>query len=116
MAASPVFDTTYGFGGNGRGPGNCVADGPFAGATLVMGLDGKRVEEYCLARSFNDDLFSWTAQPNVDQCLNEPNYLDFWHCLENWIHTGPHQAMGGTVSDRRTKATRPALVGFCSCC
>ncbi|KUI73835.1 Tyrosinase [Cytospora mali] len=99
LASSPLFDATYGFGGNGpyianvsgfpieyqspieipgRTGGGCVADGPFANFTISMG-PGNHTEynPHCLRRDFSPIILKKAANQSViDLTLTA---TDFWH-------------------------------------
>ncbi|EUC60736.1 tyrosinase tyrosinase: common central domain protein [Rhizoctonia solani AG-3 Rhs1AP] len=49
MTRSPIFDPVVGFGGNGKGQGNCVQDGPYG---IQSGFKLRWPWEQCLQRKF----------------------------------------------------------------
>ncbi|KUI59385.1 Tyrosinase [Cytospora mali] len=99
LVSSPLFDATYGFGGNGpyianvsgfpidyqslihvpgRTGGGCVADGPFANFNVSMG-PGNHTEynPHCLRRDFSPIILKNAANQSViDLTLTA---TDFWH-------------------------------------
>ncbi|KAJ4397356.1 hypothetical protein N0V93_001581 [Gnomoniopsis smithogilvyi] len=111
MPKSPLFDTIYGFGGNGpyianvsgfpsdwqsklivpgRTGGGCVSDGPFSNLTVNMG-PGNHTDysPHCLRRDFSPSVFSSAANQTVlDMTYTAENfwYLDTY--IEGNISTG----------------------------
>ncbi|KAG4413531.1 hypothetical protein IFR04_013314 [Cadophora malorum] len=97
-AASPVFDTQLGFGGNGDaalgesliGGGHCVTDGPFA-MTTARYIDTK-VYPHCLSRNFRNDTSTGhftgeLIQPSlVEKILEQEDLLSFTLELEDAPH------------------------------
>ena len=97
-AASPVFDTQLGFGGNGDaalgesliGGGHCVTDGPFA-MTTARYIDTK-VYPHCLSRNFRNDTSTGhftgeLIQPSlVKKILEQEDLLSFTLELEDAPH------------------------------
>ncbi|KAF8865197.1 Di-copper centre-containing protein [Acephala macrosclerotiorum] len=63
IADSPVFDTVYGFGGNGQGDDWCVQDGPFANMTIHLG-PYYEISDTCLGRQF-----CWKSNPHSNAHL-----------------------------------------------
>ncbi|KAH6681514.1 hypothetical protein B0J14DRAFT_216635 [Halenospora varia] len=98
---SPLFDTVYGFGGNGeyiadvsdltqwpnqipvpipgRTGGGCVTTGPFANLTVPMGTGGSTAyTPHCLRRDWSPQLVSQTmSAKNISDALNSANFFDF---------------------------------------
>lgn len=97
LAASPVFDNVYGFGGNGRASDGCVVDGPFANTTVHLG-PAYQVTNYCLRRTFNEARFTGAAQSSVDVCNAYNDYVSYAFCLEASPHGAGHIGVGGLVS------------------
>lgn len=98
IAGSPVWDATYGFGGNGAGPNNCVPNGPFSNLSLVFNDNFQASQPYCLARSFNQASFQRAQQSDVNDCFNEGNWNSASSCYENWVHIAGHDGVGRVVS------------------
>jgi tyrosinase len=68
MGESPIFDTVYGFGGNGAGDDWCVQDGPFANMTNHLG-PLYEISKTCLSRQFVPSYFSLGNQTYIDKCM-----------------------------------------------
>ena len=96
FAASPLFESVPGFGGNGTGSDLCIRDGPFANLTLHVRAN-LTSSDYCVTRNFNSCLFKVAAQSNVDQCMAFTSFEKAWHCLENNPHTAGHGGVNGLV-------------------
>ncbi|KAL2874973.1 hypothetical protein SGCOL_009816 [Colletotrichum sp. CLE4] len=98
---SPIFDNTYGFGGNGpyvedisddeefpiktpteipgRSGGGCVQEGPFANLTVPMGLGSSlEPQPHCLRRDFSPTLVASALRDEIiDRALSAPTYGEF---------------------------------------
>lgn len=98
---SVIFDATTGFGGDGKGPNRCVADGPFANLTLRFKED-LSTSAYCLSRNFNSCAFSSAAQSIVDHCLTVQSFEEVRVCLEGAPHGAGHGGVGAVVSSYET--------------
>jgi tyrosinase len=97
LTASPIFDTTYGFGGNGSGNDSCISDGPFANTTLHLGPIYE-VTDHCISRSLNSVSIAWANQTYLDECYAAQNYSAAWPLFSSHPHTAGHAAVGGVVS------------------
>ncbi|KAI1456044.1 Di-copper centre-containing protein [Annulohypoxylon moriforme] len=106
IIGSPLFDVETGFGGNGTGAGNCVADGPFANLTLRFQAD-LSIDEYCLSRYLNDRALSMATEENVEKCLERETYVEAWNCLEGLPHGAGHGAVMGTMINPFTSPGDP---------
>lgn len=125
---SPIWDSEFGFGGNGefipdsvaskvdnvpfvvpgRTGGGCVKDGPFAKRNVSMGL-GPSVEfsPHCLRRDISPWLISHSLnQSVVDRALSRPDYMQFNIDLQGGVnpdtmllHGGGHVGIGGNTGD-----------------
>ncbi|KAH8895481.1 Di-copper centre-containing protein [Thozetella sp. PMI_491] len=94
LANSPIWDETYGFGGNGeyiedisgfpdswilqgvtipgRTGGGCISTGPFASRNVSMGEGNSTAyTPHCLHRDFSGELFALTANSTVVQWAME---------------------------------------------
>lgn len=94
LAGSSIFDTQYGFGGDGVGTDGCVMDGPFANTTLHYGPTYE-INDNCLARNLDPVSFQWANQTYLDQITAAQNYSDAWVLLSAKPHTAGHFALGG---------------------
>ena len=97
FSQSVIFDTTYGFGGDGSGRGNCISTGPFANYTNHIG-PGYQVTNHCIDRRINNQISSGSSQSNVNQCLQQTSFATAWNCIEGMPHAGGHAGVGGQVS------------------
>lgn len=124
LSASPVWDSVFGFGGDGSKEsdsvlhgGHCVTEGPFANTlrTFSAAPGGHEhvshevlVQPHCLSRGFRNDSFTSTLQSlispeNVEETLSQPNYASFFQAFE----TGPHNAIPQFVSGDFLTFTAP---------
>ncbi|KAJ7719100.1 tyrosinase, partial [Mycena maculata] len=130
LAKSPVFDSVYGFGGNGvdvpnyagqfgnlsllssagwiapGSGGGCVPDGPFAAYNLSVG-PGTNVTNHCLQRAFNDNIRGYLSSARVAEVARQTTFEAFRIELEGApvtetmrLHDGGHNAVGGEMADR----------------
>ncbi|KXT05546.1 hypothetical protein AC578_3684 [Pseudocercospora eumusae] len=99
MAASAVWDNTYGMGGNGDGSKGCITSGPFQNFSMVYNDSFQAAEPYCISRSFNQEEFSGASQSNVDECFNEGNWASASSCYENWVHLAGHNGVGRVMAN-----------------
>lgn len=95
--ASDVFDPDTGFGGDGAGDDECVADGPFANLTLHLNHTSN-FANYCLSRSFNEAGIETANSTYLDACFESEDYAAAWLCYKAKPHTAGHAGVGGTVS------------------
>lgn len=99
MGNSPVFDTVYGFGGNGVDSANwCVLDGPFANPTLNLG-PRYSITPNCLSRQFVPEKFSLGNQTYIDACNAKSTYWDAFWCWKSNPHSNAHLGVNGTILD-----------------
>jgi tyrosinase len=98
MGDSPVFDTVYGFGGNGVGDDHCVQDGPFANMTNHLG-PYYEISDQCLKREFVPSYFSLGNQTYIDECNALDNYYDAFWCWKSNPHSNAHLGVNGTILD-----------------
>jgi tyrosinase len=96
LTASPVFDTVYGFGGDGNGTDECIIDGPFANVTLHLGPIYD-VTDHCISRSLNSEAILWANQTYLDVVFAAQNYSAAWPLFSSWPHTAGHAAVAGVV-------------------
>lgn len=89
FANSPIFDSVYGFGGNGayianwtgffgnstptNSGGGCIQDGPFVNYNLSVG-PGTLVTNHCIVRNFNNNSARWGNSTQVANTTNQPNF------------------------------------------
>uniref|UniRef100_A0A0W0GD91 Tyrosinase copper-binding domain-containing protein n=1 Tax=Moniliophthora roreri TaxID=221103 RepID=A0A0W0GD91_MONRR len=117
FAASPLFDPTYGFGGNGAdipgyngffnnvsetpdweygGPGGgCIQDGPFASYNLSLG-PGTLITNHCISRWFTPVYLKTITEKNVSQLFTFDTFEEFRIELE-----------GGEMGDRYSSPGDP---------
>jgi len=97
FSSATILDPESGFGGDGKGPDGCLADGPFAKYTLHTGPDYENTV-HCLSRAINNTKSQGSAQQNIDACMKLDKYADAWPCMENRPHQGGHQGIGGEMA------------------
>ncbi|TFK18975.1 Di-copper centre-containing protein [Coprinopsis marcescibilis] len=126
MKESPVFDSDFGFGGNGS-PGTyslppmnfpnpsridkwaysrgCVEDGPFKKSTLSLG-PGKLITNHCIVRNINETYRPFLKSSALIDMKNRPGFESFSFELEGRprtttyrIHDGAHVLVGGDMSN-----------------
>ncbi|KAI8627160.1 Di-copper centre-containing protein [Xylariaceae sp. FL1651] len=97
IANSSLFRGPLSFGGDGRDPTRCIADGPFANLTLRFHEDLSYSPEYCVSRSMNDVTFSMAARANIENCLKQPAFTLAWQCIEGLPHGAGHAGIMGTM-------------------
>ncbi|KAK3934312.1 hypothetical protein QBC46DRAFT_359102 [Diplogelasinospora grovesii] len=133
---SPVFDATYGFGGNGpyiadisnftevlattlpgRTGGGCVSTGPFANVPVNMG-PGNHTEytPHCLRRDFVPSLITQTVNSSVVAATLQVNtFFDLDHIIQGLsleipgmrTHAGGHLGVGGMVGEMSNMYSSP---------
>ncbi|KAF7856954.1 hypothetical protein EAF04_009714 [Stromatinia cepivora] len=103
LYASPVWDNTTGFGGNGNitlphtlNYGRCVDSGPFA--DLVVQYEDGYTLPHCLTRAFAEEGFHGYSSSDVqnttlEAILNIVDYEDFYEAVES----GPHDTIPNMV-------------------
>lgn len=74
-----------GFGGTGKGPQSCVADGPFANSTVNIG-PGFQAQPRCINRRITSALSATVSQSAVDTAISGKTYVDALGA----IYMGPH--------------------------
>ncbi|KAI4591580.1 hypothetical protein KJ359_012795 [Pestalotiopsis sp. 9143b] len=98
FSKSFIFDSVYGFGGDGREEDGCITDGPFANYTNSLG-PGYAIHDHCIDRNISDQQSLGSAQANVDACYENDDFLSVWPCLENAPHSGGHGGVGLEMSN-----------------
>ena len=99
FSKSPLFDPTYGFGGDGDpSRSGCITTGPFANYTNSLG-PSYQVTQHCIDRRINDGASSRSSQANVDACLAKTTWEAAWSCLEGAPHGGGHGGVGGQMTN-----------------
>ncbi|KAJ7768197.1 hypothetical protein B0H16DRAFT_1365740, partial [Mycena metata] len=137
LVKSPVFDSVYGFGGNGAdvpnyagqfgnlsamasagwvapgAGGGCVIDGPFASYNLSVG-PGTNVTNHCLQRAFNDNIRGFLSSAQVAEVARQTTFEAFRVELEGApvtatmrLHDAGHNAVGGEMADRYSSPGDP---------
>ncbi|KAL0579507.1 hypothetical protein V5O48_002491 [Marasmius crinis-equi] len=111
-AASPVFDPTYGFGGNGADTGTnytgvfgnatnvpgfdpslstgggCITDGPFASYIASVG-PGRSAKKHCLERGFNGSFLYLLTAETIANILDQKTFWTGFHYLFDGWPTPP---------------------------
>lgn len=113
ITKSPVFDSTYGFGGDGDpiapksvAYGHCVTDGPFANLeALYFGTEDRK---HCLSRGFTSSEDShaggkYISPEALEETLASPEYDAFYRKLEY----GAHNAVPLIIRGDFFKVTAP---------
>jgi tyrosinase len=138
-AASPIFDSAYGFGGNGpyvedvsnltqtsavddlpgRTGGGCVASGPFANLTVPMGPgNSTAATPHCLRRDFTPWLATQTLNRTLaDWQLEADEFAVYDRRVQAMdltlsgitTHGGGHFGVGGMVGEVRIALCRQEL-------
>ncbi|KAI4611632.1 uncharacterized protein J4E87_010482 [Alternaria ethzedia] len=128
---SPIFDATYGFGGNGplvpvntsnnevpgRTGGGCVQDGPFVNMTVHLGPAASLARnDQCLRRDLAPDYAAmYVGRDKLDTVMAQADYGWFARTIEGgtaWddsqIHAGGHFGVGGTYGQMGDPFASPA--------
>lgn len=98
FTSSEIFDTVYGFGGDGSGTGKCITNGPFANYTNHLG-PSYQITDHCINRAISNMASKGSAQTEVDKCLAQTTWSSAWNCIESVPHSGGHGGVGGKLSD-----------------
>ncbi|KAL4933212.1 putative amino acid transporter [Aspergillus undulatus] len=98
LKESKIFDTVFGFGGDGVGDDRCVRDGPFRDTTLHLKAHTANAD-YCLSRELSQELFGWANRSNIEQCYALKQYKDAWACYNMYPHSAGHAAVGAVMFD-----------------
>jgi tyrosinase len=93
---SSIMDPVFGFGGNGAEFDHCITDGPFVDYINPIG-PAYEYTAHCIERQFNESLSALSSQQEVDNCLDQPDWLSAWPCIELNPHFGGHAGVGGEV-------------------
>ncbi|KAK3348480.1 hypothetical protein B0H65DRAFT_572414 [Neurospora tetraspora] len=116
LSSSSIFSPTTGFGSDGSpsspsshtssgltsvGDGHCVLDGPFADLRPI--IYNHTYVTHCLSRGFNDPKRNVTGQISGEQfkpeaigmILRTEGYEEFGKRVEERLHNGLHQGVGG---------------------
>jgi tyrosinase len=122
---SPVFDATFGFGGNGpylpsppgsppgfevpgRTGGGCVANGPFSTMVVRMGpADDMTGNPRCLHRDLSPTFATQFLNEGItEDTISKSDYGHFMRAVEgetnfehSGIHGGGHYGVGGTLGE-----------------
>ena len=103
FTSSVVFDSEYGFGGNGVQWGNdtdiwdyCIRDGPFENYMLHNG-PGLENTRHCITRLINDEYSKLAGQDGIDLCMEMGTFAEAWPCIEGGPHRGGHAGVGGEM-------------------
>lgn len=99
FSASPVFDPdpTLGFGGSGRGVGNCVQDGPFVNLTVNIG-PGFTSQPRCVNRRITNAFGALCGTTQVKAALSPATYNLVWDTIYSGPHLLGHMALSMMVS------------------
>ncbi|KAK3400721.1 hypothetical protein B0T20DRAFT_347247 [Sordaria brevicollis] len=113
LSSSSIFSPTTGFGSDGTpsplspsslpsvGEGNCVQDGPFTDLRPI--IYNHTYITHCLSRGFNDPKRNTTGtipgeqyRPEaIGEILRQTGYEEFGKRVEERLHNGLHQSVGG---------------------
>lgn len=122
---APVFDSEFGFGGNGkyiasnasdpfyvpgRNGGGCVLDGPFSGNGSIVHLGPQNSVTYtprCLRRDFSPSFaMEYLSLDQTILTLKQQDYGWFARTVEgepsfsaSGVHGGGHYGVGGTLGE-----------------
>ncbi|KAI1847898.1 hypothetical protein JX265_001904 [Neoarthrinium moseri] len=108
FSSSPVFSPTLGFGGDGKGAKNCVADGPFSNVTVNIG-PGFTTQPRCVNRKITNFLSSLSAKAQVTAALNYSTYDTVWNGIYSGPHLGGHMALSMMNGDSITSPGDPVF-------
>lgn len=107
LSKAPVWDSMYGFGGNGNisaqksvSHGHCVTDGPFANFEALYFGDQIRKYKHCLSRGFlpysEAQKFTQFNSPDfIEETLGLTEYEEFYMKLEYDSHNALPQFIRG---------------------
>ncbi|PMD60640.1 Di-copper centre-containing protein [Hyaloscypha bicolor E] len=121
FAESPIFDSVYGFGGNGacifnwtgffgnstptNSGGGCIQDGPFISYNLSVG-PGSSVTNHCIRRNFNNNSARWGKVTQVANTTKQSNFEAFrqeaggvFRPPPNKIHGSGHGMISGEMGN-----------------
>ncbi len=112
ITLAPVWDSEFGFGGNGNTSDNlgfrgfCVTDGPFARLELLF--IGPMDLPHCLSRGFLDGAnltrYAQRIRPEaLEELLRVPSYEEFSQALES----GPHLSLPFSIHGDFSVPTAP---------
>ncbi|KAH6682247.1 monooxygenase [Plectosphaerella plurivora] len=103
VSTSSIWDAETGFGGNGAGSDNCIADGPFK--DFPMEYIQTESNKHCLRRTFNDateevgDVMARYYTPAIVETISHSaSYNDYHIALESGPHGAVHSGIGGDMS------------------
>lgn len=127
-----IFDSEYGFGGNGkpflpataaensfnltsRTGGGCVQDGPFRKDKFFLNVGQPKGQSDCLRRDWIPWIMNYFARQSlIDHVESQPDYTSFARALENIpsfnhpnIHGGGHFGVGGVLGTLGNSAHSP---------
>ena len=115
LRQAPVWDTTYGFGGNGNSSakksvafGHCLTEGPFANLELLHYGSTNRTHRHCLSRGFlpHEEAQRYAALNSpeyIERILRVVDYEEFFSELE----FNSHNAIPGFVRGDFYDVTAP---------
>ncbi|KAJ4287542.1 hypothetical protein N0V90_012245 [Kalmusia sp. IMI 367209] len=93
---SVVLDSLTGFGGDGTGPNNCIADGPFKDYVNALG-PFQQISDHCIDRRLDECSSAMADKKFVNDCMAMKNFTTFWPCLEGGPHGAGHGGIGGQL-------------------
>ncbi|KAK4185499.1 hypothetical protein QBC35DRAFT_524890 [Podospora australis] len=106
FSSSPVFDTTTGFGGSGKGAQNCVQDGPFANLTVNIG-PGFKSQPRCVNRRITNALSGQCGSSYVATALKGDTYEKALDAIYSGPHLFGHMALAMMDGDSITSSGDP---------
>ncbi|KAF2109396.1 hypothetical protein BDV96DRAFT_651835 [Lophiotrema nucula] len=96
FSTSIILDPESGFGGNGVGKNNCIADGPFKSYVNAIG-PGQVNTDHCIDREVTDCASQAASLDIVNACLKKATFQDMWNCIEGGPHGAGHGGIGGQM-------------------
>ena len=97
FASAPVFDAKLGFGGDGKGTGNCVPNGPFANYSVSIG-PGFKSTARCVNRKITNMMSYGCGATQVAAAINYTTYDKAWVAIYNGPHLTGHIALSMMAS------------------
>ncbi|KAK0726292.1 hypothetical protein B0T21DRAFT_421608 [Apiosordaria backusii] len=106
FSSSPVFDPATGFGGSGKGPQNCVADGPFVNLTVNIG-PGFKSQPRCVNRRITNALSNQCGATQVAAATSGSTYTQALDAIYSGPHLLGHMALAMMDGDSITSSGDP---------
>ncbi|RKO97252.1 hypothetical protein CXG81DRAFT_744, partial [Caulochytrium protostelioides] len=106
-AASPIFDATSGFGGNGVGDTGCIGSGPFANWWTESPAS---FAPHCVRRVFNGNTTItgiYSPEAMYPMVADSSNFYTFASSFEQSAHASVHNGINGDNFDLPTAPNDP---------